>query len=353
MTSIDNFEDGTYGDWEIHYGIVSYKSGFFGGKEKRRINWKDKRDDQPEPMIVGVADKLPQQLNPIPILEGQYMLRINDLVGDNHVTCAHKTITLPEDFHSGCCSLHLKWAALLQGSGHKGSDRPQFSVIIARKKKFRLFHKKDKTWKRIVGESFYAPDSSIDGWIDIKNTGETDAVWYKSGELNMSLKGYESGDQLRIRVVAEDCTAGAHGGCGFIDDVKILDGCTDIALFSGNNSIPDPIIPNVITPNGDGINDVWGLREVKNTCKIELYIYDRWGIEVYSTFAESSNADWPIFISLWNGEVKSHRNSKGKWRYLKKRKRTVSTSDGTMSYLLKLKNCNETRDFTGFIQVFT
>lgn len=352
MTSIDNFEDGTHNGWEIHYGIVSYRAGFFGGKEKRKINWKEEGSNQPSPSIVGATDKLPQQLNSIPVLEGLYMLRINDLVGDYHVTCAHKTITLPDDFHSGCSSLYLKWATLLQGSGHSGNDRPQFSILISRKKKFRFGHKKDKAWKKIRGESFFAPNSAGDGWTDIRNTGEQEAVWYKSGEINMSLLGYESGDQLRIRVVAEDCTAGAHGGVGFIDDIKILDGCTDSILFNGNNSIPDPIIPNVITPNGDGINDIWGLRDVKNTCKIELSIFDRWGKEVYSTTSESANADWPTFTNLWNGEVRSNRNAKGKLR-LRKRRRMVSVNDGAMYYVLDLKNCNETRNFVGYIQVFT
>ncbi len=59
------------------------------------------------------------------------------------------------------------------------------------------------------------------------------------------------------------------------------------------------IFPNVITPNGDGINDVWAIGNLNTTINPEdpdkyrtneLYIYDRWGKRVfhaknYDTFA--------------------------------------------------------------------
>jgi gliding motility-associated-like protein len=53
----------------------------------------------------------------------------------------------------------------------------------------------------------------------------------------------------------------------------------------------DLIFPNVITPNGDGINDVFAIENLNTNVNLEdpdeyrtnkLYIYDRWGKKVYS-----------------------------------------------------------------------
>ena len=43
-------------------------------------------------------------------------------------------------------------------------------------------------------------------------------------------------------------------------------------------------IPNVFSPNGDGINDVFELQNLRNDCDdYELYIYNRWGVLVHSS----------------------------------------------------------------------
>ena len=53
----------------------------------------------------------------------------------------------------------------------------------------------------------------------------------------------------------------------------------------------DLVFPNVITPNGDGINDVFAIENLNTNINLEdpdeyrtnkLYIYDRWGKKVYS-----------------------------------------------------------------------
>ena len=53
----------------------------------------------------------------------------------------------------------------------------------------------------------------------------------------------------------------------------------------------DLVFPNVITPNGDGINDVFAIENLNTNVNLEdpdeyrtnkLYIYDRWGKKVYS-----------------------------------------------------------------------
>ncbi|MBC5994456.1 gliding motility-associated C-terminal domain-containing protein [Pontibacter sp. SD6] len=42
-------------------------------------------------------------------------------------------------------------------------------------------------------------------------------------------------------------------------------------------------IPNGISPNGDGINDVWLIKGVEDYPDITIDIYNRWGDKIYST----------------------------------------------------------------------
>ncbi len=44
----------------------------------------------------------------------------------------------------------------------------------------------------------------------------------------------------------------------------------------------DIIVPNVVTPNGDNRNDVLVIRNLENYPNSQIFIYDRWGLLVYS-----------------------------------------------------------------------
>lgn len=60
------------------------------------------------------------------------------------------------------------------------------------------------------------------------------------------------------------------------------------------------IIPNVFTPNEDGMNDTYKISGIYNRCndEVSVEIYNRWGIKIY----ESND---PLFE--WNGENESGR----------------------------------------------
>lgn len=60
------------------------------------------------------------------------------------------------------------------------------------------------------------------------------------------------------------------------------------------------VIPNVITPNGDGMNDTYKIGGVSNPCndKLKVEIFNRWGIKIFES-------DDPNFE--WNGENESGR----------------------------------------------
>jgi gliding motility-associated-like protein len=46
-------------------------------------------------------------------------------------------------------------------------------------------------------------------------------------------------------------------------------------------------VPNVITPNGDGINDKWLVNTSENWDEFHVILYNRWGIKVFETTAIS------------------------------------------------------------------
>jgi gliding motility-associated-like protein len=69
--------------------------------------------------------------------------------------------------------------------------------------------------------------------------------------------------------------------------------CTDteVVTFRINSQVVQ--LPNVFTPNGDGINDFWGV-EASQFREFDLFVYNRAGIEVFSTSSGSNK--------LWNGK---------------------------------------------------
>jgi gliding motility-associated-like protein len=90
-------------------------------------------------------------------------------------------------------------------------------------------------------------------------------------------------------------------------------GCSDSAKVIINVNVPDNVLlPNIITPNGDGKNDVWKLNPKINLDGSHLVIFNRWGETVY----EADN-----YTNDWGGTYKSS---------------SKKLPDGTYYYILKV-----------------
>ena len=50
-----------------------------------------------------------------------------------------------------------------------------------------------------------------------------------------------------------------------------------------NSGIAQSVIPNGITPNGDGTNETWDLTGLNATSPIKITIFDRWGKQLWQT----------------------------------------------------------------------
>ncbi|MGY0040698.1 T9SS type B sorting domain-containing protein [Pedobacter sp. NJ-S-72] len=85
--------------------------------------------------------------------------------------------------------------------------------------------------------------------------------------------------------------------------------------------LPDIIIPNVITPDGDGKNDRFVIVGIEHYPGSVLMIYNRWGNQVYS----ATNYD-----NSWTGD---------------------GLSGGTYYYILQLKIGQNTKGYKGWIEL--
>lgn len=68
--------------------------------------------------------------------------------------------------------------------------------------------------------------------------------------------------------------------------------CTATATGIVKVDIPSKLeVPNVFTPNGDGVNDFFILHTA-NLTDITASIYDRWGVKMYQTTTSTGNISW-------------------------------------------------------------
>ncbi|HWB62954.1 MAG TPA: gliding motility-associated C-terminal domain-containing protein, partial [Chitinophagales bacterium] len=77
-------------------------------------------------------------------------------------------------------------------------------------------------------------------------------------------------------------------GCKATDSVRVMVRDKPFSLF---------FIPNAITPNGDGYNDVWFIRDLADYPQNEVRIINRWGDEVFYQAPYQNN--WG---GTWNGQ---------------------------------------------------
>jgi gliding motility-associated-like protein len=83
------------------------------------------------------------------------------------------------------------------------------------------------------------------------------------------------------------------------DNVTYLFTVTDAFGCESNDSVvvkskmclDGELIPNVFSPNGDGVNDVFVLPKICSGTDYSLQIFDRWGLVIYDTFLRNNSWD--------------------------------------------------------------
>lgn len=115
-----------------------------------------------------------------------------------------------------------------------------------------------------------------------------------------------------------------QAGYYIVDNVSVAE-ISDNIFDTTHSSII--LIPNIFTPNGDGINDIW-MVDLNNYKNVYCKIFNRWGALVYECTNNSIR---------WDG-----KNSSGK-----------EVSNGVYYYYISyLTHENKEESITGFIQLF-
>lgn len=92
--------------------------------------------------------------------------------------------------------------------------------------------------------------------------------------------------------------------------VKVISGCRDtmtIEVVVDSSAIKPEAIPNVFSPNEDGVNDVFILvdpeKNVTSIKSFNIYIFSRWGNMVYEYHGDPR--EW----NGWNGKINGNRGN--------------------------------------------
>ena len=151
------------------------------------------------------------------------------------------------------------------------------------------------------------------GGVDTMYLGE-DPLY---GQATLNLDGsvtYNAGDVYCERVdsftyiICNENACDSATVCIFIE-------CTDIVIF------------NAVSPNDDGINDVFYISKIENYPNSNLKIYNRWGNLVYETIG---------YDNSWKGTFNNKKE----------------LPDGTYYYILELNAIDDQRIFQGYLEIY-
>jgi gliding motility-associated-like protein len=89
--------------------------------------------------------------------------------------------------------------------------------------------------------------------------------------------------------------------------VQTANGCEAMDTATIEVQIPGLIIPNTFTPNGDGVNDTWDIKNLNAYANCTVQIFNRWGQNVYSSIG---------YGTPWDGTYKGSPLPAGAYYYI-------------------------------------
>jgi gliding motility-associated-like protein len=129
-------------------------------------------------------------------------------------------------------------------------------------------------------------------WVKI--SGTFTAI---GGEQYITIGNFKDGNHTKLKVLTSNFISPSffpdkRAAYHYIDDVVLLE-CSDTIPIIPESPL---IIPNVFTPNNDGVNEVFKI-ELKNALLTNFSIYDRWGLLIKSDDLKTHTT------VLWDGRT--------------------------------------------------
>lgn len=104
--------------------------------------------------------------------------------------------------------------------------------------------------------------------------------------------GYGNGISQNFSITVHGSTTYNSPGTYTVILISQKGVCIDTAIHTVKVDIPSKLeVPNVFTPNGDGINDNFILHTA-NLSDITATVYDRWGLKIYEVTTDKGNISW-------------------------------------------------------------
>jgi len=154
-----------------------------------------------------------------------------------------------------------------------------------------LVYQPDALIMNIAAENPFCRNSRT-GQIEINTIGGVEPYMYymNSSKSDASLMpNIPSGEYVLYVVDANDCKS---------DEVTVT--LTDV-------DVPCLRIPNVFTPNGDGVNDTWIIDNIEMFPAAEVYVFNRWGQLMFTSKGYAED---------WDGSYRGHFVPAGTYMYI-------------------------------------
>ncbi|MBN2682972.1 MAG: gliding motility-associated C-terminal domain-containing protein [Bacteroidales bacterium] len=156
-----------------------------------------------------------------------------------------------------------------------------------------------------------------DGEIQISSFDGTGTHVYSwsNGETTEDIENLTAGEYILTLTDENDCVV--------TDTFTILNseiGCYDLE------------IPSAFTPNADGINDTWAIKDVESVENIEIEIFNRWGQLMFSF--SGTGSEYASLENQWDGTYNGNPAPLGSYVYIVKLGETEEeTHNGTITII--------------------
>lgn len=156
----------------------------------------------------------------------------------------------------------------------------------------------------VVGSNSCSADTSAPVGFDVHSLAvvsagnDTTVSLGQAVQLNGTANGngllvyqWTPGAWLNTTNIPNPVYTGSADSVVFTLTVSDIYGCIDSSHVTVHVSVPDAIVlPNVITPDGNGKNDTWKINSRVDLAGSKLIIFNRWGETVF--FEQNYNNDW-------------------------------------------------------------